>query len=130
MTFFFELLLERESPENISCFLTCHNLQLNPDPGKFKGIINDFAFRLDEYLLDREGKHFLYLRLLVDGSHWQSQNRQKKPNNKGKGGHYRCSDGFIFFIFHVCICVCMIVTNLLLPYMGIERVVHCSFGPF
>ena len=36
----------------------------------------------------------------------------------------------LVFIFHICMYVCMIVTNLLPPYMGIERVVPCSFGPF
>ena len=97
ITYFFELMLEKESPENIFRFLTCHDVQLNPDlPGKLDGIIHDFACGLDEYLLNREAKKFQYLRVLVDGSHWQSQKRQKKPNKKGKGGHNGCSDGFNF----------------------------------
>ena len=72
-------------------------MQLNPNlRGKLDGIIHDFTWGLDEYLLNREAKQFQYLRVLVDGSHWQSQKRQKKPNNKGKGGHNGCSDGFNF----------------------------------
>ena len=60
-------------------------MQLNPNqPGKLDGIIHDFACVLDEYLLNREVKQFQYLRVLVNGSHWQSQKRQNKPNNKGK----------------------------------------------
>ena len=66
ITYFFELMLERESPENIFRFLTCHDVQLNPDlPGKLDGIIHDFACGLDEYLLNREAKQFQYLRVLA-----------------------------------------------------------------
>ena len=72
-------------------------MQLNPDlAGKLGGIIHDFSYGLDEYLLNRETKQFQYLRVLMDGSHWQSQKRQNKPNNKGKCGHNGCSDRLNF----------------------------------
>ena len=59
ITYFFELMLERESPENIFRFLTCHDVQLNPDlPGKLDGIIHEFACVLDDYLLNHEAKQF------------------------------------------------------------------------
>ena len=58
-------------------------MQLNPNlPGKLDGIIHDFACGLDEYLLNCEAKQFQYLRVLVDGSHWQ---RRGKSNQIIKG---------------------------------------------
>jgi hypothetical protein len=31
----------------------------------------DYACGLDQYILNREPREFEYLRLLVDGAHWQ-----------------------------------------------------------
>lgn len=106
ITMFFKLMLERESPENLLRFVMCRQLRMMP-PGQLEGIVWDAACRLDEYVLNREAREFEYVRLLVDGMHFKSHKKQKKPTgrkgrtfraglDKNKGGHNGCSDGFDF----------------------------------
>ena len=39
-----------------------------------KGVVFDYACGLDQIILNREPREFEYLRLLVDGAHWQVGN--------------------------------------------------------
>ena len=62
------------------------------DFNNLDGIIEDYACGVNQYALNREPEDFEYLIFLVDGSHWQSQRKLKKPDSRsGKGGHLGCS---------------------------------------
>ena len=50
-----------------------------------EGVLYDFSCGLDPYLLNRDPKDFEYKRTLVDGAHWASQKKLKRPNQTGKG---------------------------------------------
>ena len=54
---------------------------------------------MDNYLLNREPREFEYKRTLVDGDHWASQKKLRKPNQSGKGGHLGCSDSFNYNLY-------------------------------
>ena len=41
-------------------------------------------------------KIFEYMRTLVDGAHWSTQEQLEKPNQTGRGGHLGCSNSFNF----------------------------------
>ena len=97
ITFGYELMLAKESAHNLFRFLMCRDV----DMSKLEGVIFDNACGLDAYMLNREPREFQYLRCLVDGSHWQGQNKLKKPNKSGKGGHLGCSEGFNFNLYKV-----------------------------
>ena len=64
------------------------------DQHNMNGVLYDFSCGLDNYLLNREPKEFEYKRTLLDGAHWSSQKKLRKPNQSGKGGHLGCSDSF------------------------------------
>ena len=109
ITMGFELMLCKESSHNIFRLLMCRDVDLHA----LKGVVFDFTRGLDQYILNREPSEFEYLRLLVDGAHWQVDNRLydllieiqnfyqgqkklKRPDRSGQGGHIGCSDGFNF----------------------------------
>ena len=69
------------------------------DWSNLEGLIEDFACGVDPYVLNREPVDFQYLRLLVDGSHWNGQKKMKKPDTNGGGGHLGCSTGFNFNLY-------------------------------
>ena len=60
-------MLCKESSHNIFRLLMCRDINLH----ELKGVIFDFACGLDQYMLNREPLEFEFLRLLVDGGHWQ-----------------------------------------------------------
>ena len=112
ITMGFELMLCKESSHNIFRLLMCRDVDLHA----LKGVVFDFACGLDQYILNREPSEFEYLRLLVDGAHWQVDNRLydllieiqnfyqgqkklKRPDRSGQGGHIGCSDGFNFNLY-------------------------------
>jgi hypothetical protein len=88
-------MLQKESAHNIFRLLMCRDLNLH----QLKGVIFDHSCGLDQYLLNREPREFEYLRCLVDGSHWSSQKRLRKPDRSGKGGHLGCSSGFNYNLY-------------------------------
>ena len=67
ITMGYELMLCKESAHNIFRLLMCRDLNMH----KLKGVVFDYACGLDQYILNREPREFEYLRLLVDGAHWQ-----------------------------------------------------------
>ena len=67
ITMGYELMLCKESAHNIFRLLMCRDLNMH----KLKGVVFDYACGLDQYILNREPREFEYLRLLVDGIHWQ-----------------------------------------------------------
>ena len=66
----YELMLCKESAHNIFRLLMCRDLKMHD----LKGVVFDYACGLDQYILNREPREFEYLRLLVDGAHWQVLN--------------------------------------------------------
>ena len=44
--------------------------------------------------MTRDAKMLEYKKVLVDGCHWNAQNKNKKSKSNGKGGHLGCSDSF------------------------------------
>ena len=67
ITMGYELMLCKESAHNIFRLLMCRDLNMH----ELKGVVFDYACGLDQYILNREPREFEYLRLLVDGAHWQ-----------------------------------------------------------
>jgi hypothetical protein len=92
ITYGFELMLAKESEHNFFRFLACRDVDLDT----LEGAIFDFACALQPYVLNREARPAEFLRFLVDGAHWQGQRRLRKPDQKGKGGHLGCSEGYNF----------------------------------
>ena len=82
--------MNKESPRNLFRLLQCRDF----DHEQLKGILIDHACLVDRYILNREASMLEWKRLLVDGAHWRSQKKFKGHNNKGKGGHLGCSEGF------------------------------------
>ena len=122
ITMGYELMLCKESSHNIFRLLMCRDINMH----ELKGVIFDFACGLDQYMLNREPLEFEYLRLLVDGGHWQvsqlvwfsltsmtllslwqGQKKLRQPDRSGQGGHIGCSDGFNF--------------NLYKPYISVKQ---------
>ena len=86
-------MLKHESARHFFKFLMTRKIDFN----NLDGIIEDYACGVHQYALNREPEDFEYLRFLVDGSHWQSQRKLKKPDSRsGKGGHLGCSTGYNF----------------------------------
>ena len=75
--------------------LECRDIDLN----KLEGVLFDFACGLHPYVLNREAKNYEFLRFLVDGAHWNSQKKLKRPDNSGRGGHIGCSEGYNFNVY-------------------------------
>lgn len=67
ITMGYELMLCKESAHNIFRLLMCRDVNMHA----LQGVVFDFACGLDQYMLNREPVEFEYLRLLVDGAHWQ-----------------------------------------------------------
>ena len=67
ITMGYELMLCKESAHNIFRLLMFRDLNMH----ELKGFVFDYACGLDQYILNREPREFEYLRLLVDGAHWQ-----------------------------------------------------------
>ena len=86
----FELMIHKESPQNLFRVLKCRDF----DYEQLEGILIDHACLVDRYMMNREAPMLEWKRLLVDGAHWSSQKKFKAPNTKGKGGHLGCSEGF------------------------------------
>ena len=122
ITMGYELMLCIESSHNIFRLLMCHDINMH----ELKGVIFDFPCGLDQYMLNREPLEFEYLRLLVDGGHWQvsqlvwfaltsmtllslwqGQKKLRQPDRSGQGGHIGCSAGFNF--------------NLYKPYISVKQ---------
>ena len=112
ITMGYELMLCKESAHNIFRLLMCRDVNMHA----LKGVVFDFACGLDQYMLNREPVEFEYLRLLVDGAHWQvdiriiqcchleenlyqGQKKLKRPDRSGRGGHIGCSDGFNYNLY-------------------------------
>ena len=112
ITMGYELMLCKESAHNIFILLMCRDANMHA----LKGVVFDFACGLDQYMLNREPVEFEYLRLLVDGAHWQvdiriiqcchleenlyqGQKKLKRPDRSGRGGHIGCSDGFNYNLY-------------------------------
>ena len=108
----YELMLCKESAHNIFRLLMFRDLNMH----ELKGVVFDFACGLDQYILNREPREFEYLRLLVDGAHWQVLNilspslyyysvivrgkkKLKQPDRSGRGGHIGCSDGYNYNLY-------------------------------
>ena len=89
-TFGFELMLNKESPQNLFRILKCRDL----DHDQLEGILIDHACLVDRYVMNREAPMIEWKRVLVDGAHWRSQQKFKNHSNNGKGGHLGCSEGF------------------------------------
>ena len=67
MTMGFKLMLCKASAHNIFRLLMCRDIDMHA----LKGVVFDFACGLDQYILNCEPSEFEFLRLLVDGAHWQ-----------------------------------------------------------
>ena len=91
ITMGYEILPEQEGAHNPFRFLETREL----DHKKLEGVIYDHGCGLDNYILNREPEKYEYLRVLVDGSHWNSHKKMKK-SEKQKCGHAGCSDGYNF----------------------------------
>ena len=98
ITYGFEIMLQHESTHNFFRFLMCRDIKLSGN-NRLKGIFYDNGCNFYEYMMNREPKKFQYLRVLIDGAHWNGQKSLKKPDRTGSGGHLGCSEGFNFNLY-------------------------------
>lgn len=78
ITLGFELMLKKESSQNLFRVLMCRDLNFE----NLKGICFDFACQTDRYMLNREPREFKNIQKLVDSCHWKN--------------HTSCSSGYNF----------------------------------
>ena len=95
ITYGYKVMMNKESSHNLFRFLMCRDVNMR----KLEGIFYDYSCGLDPYTLNRDPLEFQYKRMLVDGAHWASQKKLKKPNQTGSGGHIGCSDSFNYNIY-------------------------------
>ena len=70
----FELMLQKESPNNLFRLLTCRDIDLYT----LKGISMDHAYLFDTFVMNRDAKILEHKKLLVDGLHWNVQKRKQE----------------------------------------------------
>ena len=81
ITMGFELMKQPESPHNIFRFLMTRDFLQDGGPS-LEGVVYDNGCSLSKYILNREAKHFEWMRTMVDGMHWSGH---KKNRAGGKG---------------------------------------------